>query len=156
MKRILVLADTHGAIAAIDRVLLQNNSVDTVIHLGDYTRDADYIRSKGREVHSVKGNCDFGADVETEMVLHMEGQKILLTHGHGYGVKYSLQRLLYRALELEANAVFYGHTHTPMNGYEQGVLLLNPGSVSEPRGKKPTYALVEVNNGSFRADLKLL
>ena len=108
MKRLLVLADTHGAAAAIDRALHKAGQVDAVIHLGDYVRDAEFIRAKGIEVYGVKGNCDIGSDLETEMLLHIGGKKILLTHGHAYGVKYSLQRLVYRALEVEADAVFSG------------------------------------------------
>lgn len=154
MKKLLVLADTHGGTAAIDRALIIAGSVDAVIHLGDYTRDAEYIRAKGMQVFNVKGNCDFGSDTKTEVLLHIEGHKILLTHGHTCGVKYSLNRLLYRALEKEADAVFFGHTHTPFNGYEDGVLLLNPGSAWEPRESRPTFALLEADKGVLRAYLK--
>ncbi len=154
MKRLLVLADTHGGTAAIDRVLIKAGGVEAVIHLGDYTRDAAYIRAKGIQVFNVKGNCDFGTDAKTEVLIYIDGQKILLTHGHTYGVKYSLNRLLYRALEKEADAVLFGHTHMPFNGYEEGVLLLNPGSIWEPRESKPTFALLEAGKGGLRAELK--
>lgn len=156
MKRLLVISDTHGATDALDRLLAKEDRLYGVIHLGDYVRDADYIKTKGFTVYSVKGNCDAGIDQVTEQILHIEGKKIWITHGHTYGVKFSLQRLLYRALELEADAVLYGHTHAAANGYEQGILFLNPGSLSEPRYAKPTYALLEIEGKDIKASLKLL
>lgn len=156
MRRLLVLSDTHGATDAIDRVLMSAGQVDDVIHLGDYVRDADFIKAKGFTVYSVKGNCDMNSDIVTEQVLHIGSKKIWITHGHNYGVKFSLQRLLYRAMELEADAALYGHTHIAANGYEQGILFLNPGSISQPRHAKPTYALVEIGDGNVKAVLKSL
>lgn len=156
MKRLLVLSDTHGATGRIDLAIIKAGRTDGVIHLGDYVRDAEYIRRKGLEVWNVRGNCDIEGGAETELTLHLGGCRLLLTHGHRLGVKYSLQRVFLRAQEMEAQAVLFGHTHTPLNTYEGGILLLNPGSLAEPRNGKATFALLEAEDGTLRASLKTL
>jgi uncharacterized protein len=156
MKRLLVLADTHGSKAVIDCVLIKAKQIDAVAHLGDYVRDARYIREKGYTVYSVKGNCDYGDDAEAETLLQLGGKRLFLTHGHAYGVKYGCDRLICRAMELEAHAALFGHTHIACNQYESGILLLNPGSAAEPRAKKPSFAILEISEGALRADLKLV
>ena len=59
MKKILVVSDTHGNRINIDKALQKYSDADIIIHLGDYVRDAEYIRKRtGKRVYSVKGNCD--------------------------------------------------------------------------------------------------
>ena len=92
----------------------------------------------------VKGNCDFGG-AEAEELVQILGHKILLTHGHNYGVKYSIDRLCYAAEEKQAEAAFFGHTHRPLVDYYHGILLFNPGSLGEPRGGRGTFGMVLVS-----------
>ena len=79
----------------------------------------------------VSGNCDFfDADTPSELVLEMEG-KGFVTHGHKYRVKDGLNTLYYRGLELDADIVLFGHTHSSQivsgrNG------TLNPGAFQGP------------------------
>jgi len=50
----------------------------------------------------------------------------------------------YRAEEVGANVVLFGHSHVPLCTEERGVLFLNPGSLQLPRGyHQPTYACLE-------------
>ena len=41
----------------------------------------------------------------------------------------------------------FGHTHRPYLSQEEGLTVLNPGSLSFPRqdGRKPTYMLMEID-----------
>ena len=41
----------------------------------------------------------------------------------------------------------YGHTHIPLIQYEQGMYIINPGSITLPRqeGRKPSYILMELD-----------
>ena len=41
-----------------------------------------------------------------------DGIKIFFTHGHKWGVKYSTDRLFYKAKEIGAQIALFGHTHT--------------------------------------------
>ena len=53
----------------------------------------------------------------------------ILTHGHLYGVKSDLTRVVYAARERNADLLLYGHTHIPVTDYEDGLYILNPGSI---------------------------
>ncbi|MBQ9942292.1 MAG: metallophosphoesterase [Christensenellaceae bacterium] len=146
-KKILVISDTHRHREAWQAALARAGSVDMVFHLGDHVSDAvamaDALAGKAKVV-AVRGNCDFSGDAAEEEVV-VCGHRFWLTHGHNYGVKYSLQRLCYAAEEKQVDAVLFGHTHVPTLEYYGGILVLNPGSVGEPRGRKATFALLEVS-----------
>ena len=64
MTKLLVLSDSHGGRAAIERVLLKENAnIDALVFLGDGLRDLEqaltpYPRLRA---YSVAGNCDYGA-----------------------------------------------------------------------------------------------
>ena len=56
-------------------------------------------------------------------------EKILLTHGHRFGVKSGLEGLLALAGERGLDLICFGHTHQPLIHREKGCLFLNPGSM---------------------------
>ncbi len=51
----------------------------------------------------------------------------------------------------------YGHTHKPSLSVEDGVMVLNPGSIAYPRqaGRKATYMVMEIEEGKD-ADVRLM
>ena len=59
----------------------------------------------------------------------LAGKRFFLTHGHLYGVKSDLTRVVYAARERSADILLYGHTHVPETDYEDGLYILNPGSI---------------------------
>ena len=63
--------------------------------------------------------------------MDLGGKRFLLLHGHQY---YAMSSLLYRAEEVHADMVLYGHTHMPDLSADGPRLILNPGSLSRPRG----------------------
>lgn len=150
--KIAVLSDTHGEMDKLDKIVEILNSLsnlDMIIHLGDFASDADYIRSKTNvDMVNVIGNCDFGLEeINEEKIININGKKILLTHGHKYRIKDSLNDLYYRARELEVDAILFGHIHIPVNVMEDGILLFNPGSISEPRGGSTnSYGLLTISD----------
>ncbi len=151
MKKLLVISDTHGIKIKMKAVIRRFTEVDMIIHLGDYSRDADYIRTLTHmPVYNVRGNCDLGSDAEAESLLFLEGVKILMVHGHKQSVKSSLLGLSLYAREKEANVALFGHTHIPTEQYHQNVLLYNPGSLGEPRGLPSTVGLITVDQGAVR------
>ena len=60
--------------------------------------------------------------MEDEKIIEVCGKKIFITHGHFYGVKEGMQRLLYRGLELKVDIALYGHTHISNILFEEGML----------------------------------
>lgn len=150
MKRILVMSDTHGNKANIEKALCKFGEVDCIIHLGDYVRDAQYIRGlTDKRVYSVKGNCDFSG-AKQELLLRTGGKRILALHGHRQDVKNSLLNLGFYAAEKGADLVLFGHTHIPVEEFYGDVILYNPGSLGEPRGRKPSLGVVTIEDGRIR------
>ncbi|MGI6151877.1 MAG: metallophosphoesterase family protein, partial [Christensenellales bacterium] len=97
---------------------------------------------------AVRGNNDFGSDAPDEATLSLGGVQIYCTHGHKFGVSFSLNRLYYRAREKDAAIALFGHTHRPLLDNIGGLILLNPGSVAYPRGNyAPTFALLDIKGG---------
>ena len=154
MKLYLIISDTHGDFFLPKKIIGQYNNLDGVIHLGDYYKDALILKNEfpQYEFIIVSGNCDYSADIPTKMVIEQEGKKVFLTHGHNYGVKSGTERLEAIAMRDGYDAVLFGHTHVPCLKYSNSLLLLNPGSISSPRGiSGPTYALLEISNNDIQA-----
>ncbi|HHW44438.1 MAG TPA: metallophosphoesterase [Desulfotomaculum sp.] len=132
--RIGVIGDTHGYVERALKLLKQLEPLDMVLHTGDHYRDAGQLaRVIPVPVKAVAGNCDPLKSGPAEELLQLAGKRILLTHGHLYQVHHSLQKLMYRALELQADVVVFGHTHVRYNQAHEGILFFNPGSVYHPR-----------------------
>lgn len=135
--KLLVFSDSHSDTRKMKEAIdMHARTCDGVVFLGDGLRDAEYLKDNYMDIpfFCVKGNCDFFAkDAENERVLYFDGFKILITHGHAYGVKGGIGNLLYRARELEADAVFFGHTHVPCEESIEiagkRIQLFNPGSI---------------------------
>ena len=143
MKKIIVLSDTHGNISSIEKLLDIMKESDYVFHLGDYNRDIELFRKElGGKLHAVLGNCDGGG---SEEIVDIDGFKIMLTHGDAFGVKSGLTRLYLRALEIGANAVFYGHAHQAEICENNGVYLINPGCMARLSQKSYCYAVLMGN-----------
>jgi len=149
-KTLYVLSDTHGN-QSFDMLLAATKDADLYVHLGDHTRDCDVLRSlTDKPVYGVKGNNDYGDAYPLEDIISVGGVRLLLLHGHTVGVKYSMDRLVYKALEHEVGCVLYGHTHAPDITLENGIFLVNPGAFGSFR---PTYARITVENGTLLPDI---
>ena len=145
-----VISDTHGIIKnpnILTKVKELIKGVDVLVHLGDYTSDIKYIVDEYKgEVYAVKGNGDFGDKYPKEQIINVLGYNILICHGHSYRVNFRLNNLYYKAKELGVNAVFYGHTHVSLIEEYDGIMFLNPGSTSLPRGKsKQSMGFFEIS-----------
>ncbi|MFZ5966093.1 MAG: metallophosphoesterase family protein [Bacillota bacterium] len=133
--KIGVISDSHGMIDNVEKALMSMGEIDLLIHLGDHCKDIKKVEAlTATEIVTVRGNCDGTGESKDEVVLEAAGHKLLLAHGHQFGVKEDINRLHYRALELNCDIALFGHTHIPLNIHWEGVLLMNPGSVSLPKG----------------------
>lgn len=88
--------------------------------------------------------------------LEIDGCKILLCHGAPwdndcYVYPDAKQDLLDRCAIQKFDLVVLGHTHHPMSHQIGETLLINPGSVGQPRNRKPgaQWALFDTNNRSL-------
>lgn len=149
--KVLVISDTHGSVSRAFIAHTRSEPVDAVVHLGDGSGDADTLRDVLEiPVINVAGNCDPGSDAPREHVWECEGRRILLTHGDAYQVKSGLARLRQRAVEVGVDAVLFGHTHQSLLEEFSGLLLLNPGTLSN-QGHHRSYAVLDITRGGITA-----
>ncbi len=157
--KIGVISDTHGDMLSIQRALRVLPNMDTWIHLGDFTEDAETLKTvSGVPVYSVRGNCDaYSARVPYERTVTLCNTRLLLVHGHQYDVNTDTFRLSLRAQELNCQCALYGHTHISMLENDGHVLLLNPGSPHRPLGgRRPSVALLTLTEEDFSAGIVVL
>lgn len=152
--KLLVVSDSHG-----DHQILQDllnrytGKVQGFIHCGDSELTADQPLSQ--QFWLVRGNMDFEPAFPLNLTKTKGAETIFITHGHLLGVNLNLDRLEAAAAEKQATVACYGHTHQllcQMNA--AGCLIINPGSISQPRGKWAylggTYALIELGEAKVK------
>lgn len=150
MTKILVLSDSHRNFDPMVQAV-ELEKPDMIIHLGDHYKDAMSLHGVFPDIplHAVSGNCDSERS-ESEKMIVVEGKKILLCHGHEYGVKSGYLNLQYAAREKGADIVLFGHTHQVFYDQTSQLAMLNPGSIGEPRyyGKN-SYGILIIENGQL-------
>jgi len=141
--KILAVSDSHQDIRSLNEAIESEDHTDLLLHAGDYAKDIRMARTEKMDCRCVKGNCDgsFSCDPD-ELIIEIGLTKILLTHGHRFGVKYSLDALTEYGLEKGVHAVVFGHTHRQYLENRNGILLINPGSVSKQKSPSAGYALI--------------
>lgn len=145
MKTIVVISDTHGHRAGIEKLKTLFAENDYIIHLGDGASDMrDIVNAYPEKTFVCQGNCDFFSALP-EGELEVEGVKIFFCHGHKYRVKADLSALAEEAARRGCKAALYGHTHRALISEENGVLLVNPGSLRYPAGEGGSYCYLTVN-----------
>lgn len=151
--RAVVTADTHipdFAKSIPSQLLDEAGTVDLILHAGDATSAPVLDRlSERAPVHAVLGNND-GADVsrwgaKESLELEIGGVSCALVHDAG-PAKGRARRM--RRRFPDADVVFFGHSHIPMDVAEDGIRLVNPGSPTwKRRQPRPTYAIVTFGGG---------
>lgn len=159
--KILVLSDTHRSIRNVINLMSEMTDVDKIIHLGDLVRDAQDLKSiyNNISVEYIAGNCDFfEGNIPKEKIMLIHGKKILITHGHVYNVKRSYEEITNLFYSKHVDVVLFGHSHIPYLHYVGDGVLMNPGSISEPRdGRMPSYGIIEIDEkGKVHATLNQL
>lgn len=168
MFRAFVMSDVHGdaacletALAAYEREKKEAGTMDgalPILMMGDLLyhgprnpvpehydpkKCAAMYNEYAQEMIVIRGNCDAEVDqmmlkipvLSPFMIFPIEGRRMVLTHGHHPFSDYFLEK---------GNVVLYGHTHVLRAEEEEGIIYLNPGSVSLPKEGNPrTYAMLE-------------
>jgi putative phosphoesterase len=130
--RIGVLSDSHGELDPW--VLTALKGVDHILHAGDVesTRTIPALQRIARVTH-VAGNMDGYTRTNRTAVATCTGFSFYVIH--------DIERLDIDPKAAGMHAVIHGHTHRADISWENGVLYLNPGSVSRPRsGPGPSLA----------------
>jgi len=149
MKKILILSDNHGISDLMSQIIKKEKPIGMLVHCGDLEGRPSMLEAMvDCPVHAVSGNNDFSADLPRMKVFRIGKLKVVLVHGHRYRLYEDRSSLYYLARENEADIVMFGHLHVPIIECENGITLINPGSVTYPRqeGRVPTYIIMNVDD----------
>ena len=147
--RCLIISDTHGDLRSILKVIEKESPFDILIHCGDVEGNlASILGTRTFGYFAVRGNCDMFSYAEDERCIKLGYYRVFVTHGHRYRVNYRDSALIQAGRREHADVILYGHTHVPeiKEDKENGMLIVNPGSLSRPRQipRVPTYAVLTV------------
>ncbi|MDY3905432.1 MAG: YfcE family phosphodiesterase [Lawsonibacter sp.] len=149
--KILVFSDSHrsrgGMLDAIDA-----HRPDQVIHLGDLQSDAEeltYVYPK-LPICMVPGNCDGWTMDPLKKQITLAGKRILLSHGHLWGVKKGYEAAVADARAVGADILLFGHTHRALcQQLEDGLWMMNPGA------SRSSYGLIRIEQGQIHCSIHL-
>lgn len=151
--KILIFSDTHKNINECINVINSTGGVDAVIHAGDMIADAEDLENIFEDIDffAVSGNNDFATSVPCSRLVELGGKKIFITHGHTLHVRKGVDALTERAKKLGADIAVYGHTHICHDSIEQGIYVINPGSMGYyPR----TYAVLTIDGDTIKTKIE--
>ena len=153
--RIIVMSDSHRNFRNVLRVVDRHPDADLYIHLGDGEREFESVQDlyPDRRYLWVAGNCDFGSDTASSDLVKLCGKSVLLTHGHTYYVKQSLSELKSAARICHAHIALYGHTHVAHTEYDNGLYIMNPGSLSVPRQGGASYGILDITSPGIMTNI---
>lgn len=160
----LIVSDSHGNTSGFSEVLRRRRGRDdALLFLGDGCKDAELLASEYSDLclFCVVGNCDFSDFLsqnkrEDELLLTFDGFKILMIHGHKFGVTASsVSRAAEYARQKGADVLLFGHTHVKYEKYlppekdgDKPLWVFNPGSISRPRDRSASFGTLEIKNGT--------
>ena len=146
--RILIVSDTHRINRNYLELLDRLHPLDLIIHCGD-VEGSEYTLKEAAPcpVMMIAGNNDFFSQLPRELNFNIGKYKVWVTHGHNYFVCSGLQKIKEAARSRGVDIVCFGHTHQPIVVQEEGLTLVNPGSISYPRqsNHQPSYVLMDVD-----------
>jgi len=153
--RIVVFSDSHNNFFALKNIVRSRIAADYFIHLGDGAKDFEALVQvyPSKIMYNVRGNCDWSSMEPNQGILMCAGKKIFYTHGHIFHVKSGLEELKAHARELDAQIVLFGHTHIACTEYDNGLYLMNPGSVTSPLYGSPSYGMLDITKAGVAMNI---
>jgi len=149
-----VISDTHipvRATALPAEVIRDLKKVDMIVHAGDLVEKNVLVvlRQICPKVVAVCGNMDseeLKSILKTRELIKIENFKIGVIHG--YGPPSELINLVASEFERERpDVIIFGHSHSPYNQRHSGVLLFNPGSLTDKVFSSfNSYGLLEIKD----------
>ena len=152
MQKLMIASDIHGS-ATYCRAMLDafhRENADRLLLLGDLLYHGPrndlpdgyapkeviaMLAEAKNSILAVRGNCDTEVDqmvlpfpiLADYALLDVQGLTIFATHGHVWNSEH-LPPLR------QGDVLLHGHSHLPKMGMTDGILCVNPGSVSLPKG----------------------
>lgn len=163
----IVASDIHGSAKYARRLIeaYTREEADRLLLLGDILYHGprndlppDYdpkqvvalLSPLKERIFCVRGNCDTEVDqmvlpfpiLADYCILESQNRLIYATHGHVYNPQTPPPLA-------PGDILLHGHTHIPANRTQDGLLYLNPGSVSIPKENSP-HSYMTLETGLFQ------
>lgn len=159
--KFFVISDLHGSAPVFAQAAeaFEREKADYLVLCGDYLNHgprnpfpngydpqllAEHINRHAHHILGVRGNCDSEIDqmllsfpcLGDYLLFFTAGRRCMVTHGHLYTET--------NHPPLSAGDVFIsGHTHVPVLKRDNGIFVVNPGSLSLPKSELGGgYALI--------------
>lgn len=175
--RLGIVADVHGNIEALDLALEMMGPVDEVLCAGDFSdqgRFSNEVTARLREIGArcVQGNHDDAllspnrpplAGARQDLLewtaaqplvvrTTIAGKRLLMYHASVWSplseYVYPHSPKLKLLGDQDADIIVYGHTHTQYVGRVGSTLVINPGSVGQPRdhrnGRRDSFVVLDL------------
>ena len=163
----LIASDLHGSAYYCEKLMeaYEREGADRLLLLGDLLyhgprndlpreyapkRVIDLLNARKNEILAVRGNCEAEVDqmvlafpvLADYCLLNVGKRLIFATHGHVFNAG-NLPPLQ------PGDVLLHGHTHVPTCEDKNGILVLNPGSVSIPKQNTP-HGYMTLEDRRFR------
>jgi putative phosphoesterase len=156
-----VVSDTHGSLP--NAVFEALDGVHRIFHCGDIG-NPQILTDLGTiaPVCAVAGNMDPWtlADFLPEVQIVQEDfGTVVVSHGaqYNHSNRSIAHGLLRNYREHSPRLILFGHSHAPMIHTSEGVLLVNPGAISNPcDGFMPSVAIVSYDKETDRLTARLV
>ncbi len=160
--KLMIASDIHGSAFYCHKMLeaFKNEHADRLLLLGDILYHGprndlpkDYapkevismLNGIKENILCVRGNCDAEVDqmvleflvLNEQIFLSIDGTDMLAVHGHKP----------FPAVK-SGTVILSGHTHVPKIAQENGVIFINPGSVSIPK-ENSAHGYIIFEHGDF-------
>ena len=147
--KLLIISDIHGSSYYAEKIkeIEAKENPDQIILLGDLyyhgprnelTQEYNPMKVAGvlndlkDKIKAVRGNCDAEVDemisdfkLEPYIEMQVNGKKVFFSHGHVY----NMDNIPHKDIDI----MFYGHFHVGFIEEENGIIFVNPGSISLPK-----------------------
>lgn len=163
--KLMVASDIHGASGYCEELLkrFEEEKADRLLLLGDILyhgprndlpdsynpkKVIELLNPMADKLICVRGNCDTEVDqmvldfpiMAEYAIIYLGNRMIYATHGHHINPNDTGNLKV-------GDILLSGHTHIPMCEERNGILCLNPGSVSIPKeNSKHSYMIIDEEN----------
>ena len=142
-----IISDNHGDWTS--QITESLAGVDAIIHAGDIGPYKYVLKMEGiAPTTAVLGNTDGDMPLDETAVVTLGEKKFLVKHiVNPHRLQVSLCE---RLKQIQPDVVIFGHTHEPFCETLGGILFLNPGSVTQPRGGyRPSIVRLTIDCGEM-------
>jgi len=164
--KLVIIADTHIPERAtwipskIEEVLLNEvRDARILVHGGDLVSEEvlEWAKGLAPEFYVVRGNMDY-LDLPERVVIDLGFIKIGVIHGYQVHPRGNIRQLTEIAKSMGVKVLISAHTHTPLIKKYEGILHLNPGSLTGVWGggggsMRPSFITVQVDKSNAKVTL---